>query len=68
MTEHAQGKAKSQKRPEMTSSSHLIPGTQTVCNNWKKKTMNKSNNQKHETLGKENNLISKVTTLVDSNV
>lgn len=64
-----QGQGKSQERPEKTLSLHirLILGTEVAYNNFKKK-------QKtiflkdQQTLGKRENLISGVTTLLNSNV
>lgn len=68
MTAYAQGKTQKRhekiKKHEKTLTLHvrLISGTETIYNNKK---MNKNNNEK---LGKGNNLISRVTTLVHSNV
>lgn len=64
MTIHAQGKT--QKRFEKTSSLYLrlmILSTETACNTPKKPIIK---NQK--TMGKRKNLISRATTLLDSNV
>ena len=65
MTVHTQGKMQVQKRPEETLSLHLrlITGTETAYNNKTKKTK-----QIHQVLGMGENMISKVTTLLDSNV
>ena len=71
MTTHVQGKSKPQKKPETTLRLHL----RLILDPWYRdslqqftKTRNKYNYKKQQTLEKGKNLISRVTTLLDSNV